>query len=79
MKRILAACLQQTVHFKLKDGVDPRLGARLVREEYETYKLRLERSRTRYQILEESTQPDGSIIIKIKKQYNDSPCGEYFQ
>ena len=24
-------------------------------------------------------QPDGSIIIKIKKQYNDSPCGEYFQ
>ena len=57
----------------------PQLGARLVREEYETYKLRLERSRTRYQILEESTQPDGSIIIKIKKQYNDSPCGEYFQ
>ena len=79
MKRILAACLRQTVHFKLKDGVDPQLGARLVREEYETYKLRLERSRTRYQILEESTQPDGSIIIKIKKQYNDSPCGEYFQ
>ena len=77
MKRILAACLQQTVHFKLKDGVDPQLGARLVREEYETYKLRLERSRTRYQILEESTQPDGSIIIRIKKQYLDYDVGSY--
>ena len=79
MKRILAACLQQTVHFKLKDGIEPELGAKLVKEEYEGYKLKLERSRTRYQILEEQFQPDGSIIIKIKKQYNDSPCGEYFQ
>ena len=79
MKRILAACLQQTVHFKLKDGVEPKLGARLVAEEYEAYKKKLDHSRTCYQILEEKLQSDGSIIIKIKKQYNESPCGEYFE
>ena len=78
MKRIIAACLQQTVHFKLKDGVDPKLGAKLVAEEYEAYKQRMDRTRTLYQILEENVQPDGSIIIKIKKQYGESPVGEYF-
>lgn len=30
-----------------------------------------------YRILEEHTQPDGSIRIKIKMQYNKHPLGEY--
>ena len=48
-----------------------------VQSEVEHYKQSLQRSCTRYRILEETTQSDGSIILKIKKQYNTSPVGEY--
>ena len=37
----------------------------------------LERSRTRYKIVEETVQPDDSILIKIKQQYNHHDCGDY--
>ena len=37
----------------------------------------LEKSKTEYKILEENEQPDGSVIIKIKKQYNNAPVGSY--
>lgn len=77
MKRIQAACLEQTVHFQLKDGLSDDLARQLVKEEYEAYRIHLERRKTKYKILEEELQPDGSILIKIKKQYNDHDCGTY--
>ena len=43
----------------------------------EHYKTQLDRSRTRYQITEEAEQPDSSILIHIKKQYNNHSCGAY--
>ena len=46
MKRIKAACLEQTVHFQLKDDLGHAAAARAVKEEYEHYKMQLERSRT---------------------------------
>ena len=52
MKRIKAACLEQTVHFQLKDDLGHAAAARAVKEEYEHYKMQLERSRTRYKIVE---------------------------
>ena len=57
MKRIKAACLEQTVHFQLKDDLGHAAAARAVKEEYEHYKMQLERSRTRYKIVEETVQP----------------------
>lgn len=77
MKRVKAACICQTLHFMLKDGIPGREAAELVRQEVEHYKMTLERSRTLYKILEETTQPDGSVIIKIIKQYNATPVGDY--
>lgn len=77
MKRVKAACICQTLHFMLKDGIPGREAAELVRQEVEHYKMTLERSRTLYKILEETTQPDGSVIIKIIKQYNAAPVGDY--
>lgn len=77
MRRIQAACLEQTVHFQLKDGLAHDQAIQLVKEEYEAYRMHLERRKTRHKILEEQTLPDGSIIIKIKKQYNDHNCGTY--
>lgn len=77
MKRIKAACLQQTVHFQLKDDLPHDVAVEAVRVEYERYRRQLDQARTQYKILEEQTQSDGSIIIKIKKQYNTTPVGDY--
>lgn len=49
----------------------------LVKDEIEKYKDSMEKSKTQYKIIEETTQPDGSVVMKIKKQYNYSPVGSY--
>lgn len=77
MKRIKAACICQTLHFILKEDIAHEMAVRQVQEEVAHYKRTLERNRTQYKIIEETTQPDGSIIIKIIKQYNQSPVGDY--
>ena len=50
---------------------------RLVREEVEHYKQALERNRMRHKIVDEAEQEDGSVVIRIIKQYNRSPVGDY--
>lgn len=77
MKRIKAACICQTLHFMLKEDDPHDYAVRKVQAEVEHYKQALRRSYTKYRILEETTQSDGSIVIKIIKQYNTSPVGEY--
>lgn len=77
MKRIQAACICQTLHFRLKEDVAQDYAVSLVRQEVEHYKQGLVRSGTKYRIEDEQTQPDGSIVLKIIKQYNTSPVGEY--
>ena len=77
MKRIKAACLEQTVHFMLKKELGHAAAANMVREEYVHYKAALERNRTQYKIVEEKVLPDDSILIKIKKQYNSCDVGDY--
>ena len=77
MKRIKAECLEQTLHFMLKEGLEPEAAQQQVRQEYASYKAQLERRGTRYKILEENEQPDGSLIIKLKRQNNYHPVGSY--
>lgn len=77
MKRIKYACLLQTIHFQLKEDVPHEIAVRGVKEELEHYKNQLARNRTRYQVVEEAQQPDGSIMLGIKKQYNSYNCDEY--
>ena len=77
MKRIQSACICQTLHFMLKEGTEPNLARRLVQEEAAGYKRKLESSHVKYKILSEETQEDGTILIKIIKQYNQSPVGDY--
>lgn len=77
MKRIKAACICQTLHFMLKEDVAHDWAVKQVKQEVEHYKTQLERNRTKYKILEETVQPDGSIIVKVIKQYNASPVGDY--
>ena len=77
MKRVKAACICQTLHFMLKEDVAHDWAVRQVKQEVEQYKLGLDRKHTKYKIVDEAVQPDGSIIIKILKQYNASPVGDY--
>ena len=77
MKRVKAACICQTLHFMLKDDLGHDYAVKLVQEEVETYKASLDKSRTKYRIVSEETQSDGSVMIKIIKQYNTSPVGDY--
>ena len=77
MKRVKAACICQTLHFMLKEDIPSDYAKELVVTEYEQYKLTLERNRTKYRIVDEAKQDDGSIVIKVIKQYNTSPVGEY--
>ena len=77
MKRIKSACICQTLHFQLKDGVGRDYAIKMVQEEVEHYKKSLERSHTKYKIVDEQPQPDGSIMVKVIKQYNMCDTGEY--
>ena len=77
MKRIKAACICQTLHFLLKEDTEPVLAQRLVQDEVAAYRKRLEVSGAKYRILSEEQQTDGSMILQIKKQYNQSPVGDY--
>lgn len=77
MKRVKAACICQTLHFMLKDDLGHDYAVKLVKEEVEKYKASLDRNRTKYKLVSEETQPDGSVMIKIIKQYNTSPVGDY--
>lgn len=77
MKRIKAACICQTLHFMLKEDVAHDQAVKLVEQEVEQYKRNLERNRTVYKILEQNVQEDGSIMVKVVKQYSNSPVGEY--
>ncbi len=72
----------QTLVFMQKPDSEytPAQIAELNRREFEQYKHHLERTRTRYQIVDEASQPDGSIIVHVRKQYNDkADVNEYFE
>ena len=77
MKRVKAACICQTLRFMLKDDLGHDYAVKLIKEEVEKYKASLDKNRTQYKIVSEETQSDGSVMIKIIKQYNTSPVGDY--
>ena len=80
MKRVHSACLEQTIHFQLKDeGLGHEAALRAVAEEVAHYKQQLERKHIKHKIMEETTQPDGSVVVKIKRQYNNYDSGDYLK
>ncbi len=77
----MAACILQTLIFAQKPemGYSKERSVQLNKEEIEHYKKTLERAKTRYIIVDEAVQEDGSIVIHVKKQYNNkSDVAEYF-
>lgn len=81
MKRVKAACILQTLVFAQKDdcGLTREQQLRINHDEVKRYRETLDRSRTRYQITEEMEQSDGSVIVRVRKQYNEkADVSEYF-
>lgn len=81
MKRVKAACILQTLVFSQKPelGYSKERMLKINHEEIEHYKATLERSRTKYRIVDTTECDDGSIIVHVKKQYNDkADVSEYF-
>ncbi len=81
MKRVKAACIQQTLVFMQKEdcGFSRDMILEMNRQELERYKRGMDRTQTRYQIVSSEEQEDGSIIVRVRKQYNDkAEVAEYF-
>ncbi len=81
VKRVQAACILQTLVFQQKDDsyFSKEKKIALNKEEVEKYKASLEKNKTRFQIVEETEQPDGAILVRVRKQYNDkTDVAEYF-
>lgn len=82
MKRVKAACILQTLVFGQKEdcGFSREQILSMNRQEVARYKQSLERTHTRYQIAGEEELEDGSILVRVRKQYNDkADVAEYFQ
>lgn len=81
MKRVKAACILQTLVFMQKEdcGFSREQILNMNRQEITRYKNSLEHTRTRYQIISQEEQENGSIIVRVRKQYNDkADVSEYF-
>ena len=82
MKRVRSTCIMQTLVFTQREELcfTAERALELNRAECEKYKAELDRVNTRYQILSENEEKDGSVVIKIRKQYNDkTDVSEYFE
>lgn len=64
MKRIMCACLEQTNRFECE-------------AEFTAYKAALDRKNAKYKVISAENRSDGSVIVKIKKQYNNYDLGDY--
>lgn len=81
MKRIKSACIFQTLIFAQKPELElcKQDALKINHEEIERYKSAMERANTRYQIVSVEDQDDGSVVVRVKKQYTDkTDVSEYF-
>lgn len=81
MKRVQSGCILQTLVFAQKEemGYTKEQALKTNREEFEHYKLLLERSRTRHQIVSEDVREDGALVVRVRKQLNNkTDVSEYF-
>lgn len=81
MKRIQSSAIFQTIIFSQKpeNGYTRDQAFKINNEEVEHYTQKMDRTRTRYKIMKREEQADGSIILWVRKQYNDRiNVNEYF-
>lgn len=77
MKRIKAACITQTILFTNVEGKGKEYGQRKIQEEITRYKKRMDREKTKYKVISEEIQEDGSVLMEIIREYNNKSVGNY--
>lgn len=81
MKRVKSACIYQTLVFAQRPELaySSKQALDINRAEFEQYVASLEKTNTRYRIVEKTELDDGSVEVRIRKQYNDKvDVTEYF-
>ena len=72
MRRITSACLLQTMRFDTMNDANPD-------QEFEIYCKKLDMKHVKYNIESSEKQPDGSLIVKVRKQYNTYKTDGYME
>lgn len=72
MRRINSACLLQTMRFDTLNDANPEY-------EFEAYCHSLDKKKTKYVIDEKKKEADGSLVVKIRKQYNAYKTDGYME
>ena len=72
MRRILSACLEQTMRFDASYEASPE-------KDLEIYCRKLDKAGTKYVIEDKKMEPNGSVVVKIKKQYNSYSTDGYLE
>lgn len=72
MRRILSACLLQTMKFDTTKEANPE-------QDFTIFCDKLDKSGVQYTIEEKSTEADGSLLVKIRKQYNSYSVDGYLK
>lgn len=76
MKRVLSACMYQTIHFILDERFSKDEALSKVINEVQDYK---EQFKDKIHILSEEKLSDGSVILSIRKIISGYPVGDYFE
>lgn len=72
MRRVVSACLLQTMRFDTLNGADPE-------KDLEIYCKRMDMKKARYVIEGKEKQPDGSLLVKVRRQYNQYQADGYME
>lgn len=75
MKRIHSQCILQTLHFVLDPNVSNEEAIERVKNEVASYKVQMD---GKIQIVNEINNPDGTVILSIKKAVSGYSVGNYF-
>ncbi len=70
MRRITSACLLQTMKFDTMNDANPE-------QDLKMYISKLDNQKTKYTIEEQKKEADGSIVLKIRKQYTSYKTDGY--
>jgi hypothetical protein len=72
MRRVTSACLQQTMRFDTSKEANPQ-------EDLKKYLSKLDKNRTKYEVVDCQEENDGSLVVKIKKEYNNYSTEGYLK
>lgn len=70
MRRIASACLLQTMTFDTANDANPE-------QEFQFFCNKLDKKHTKYVIEDKKKEADGSLVVKIRKQYNNYKTDGY--